>query len=87
MPRLALPRVIGEVGSFVVGFIPTNALLLVGPARLAPQFRFGVATHAVQEGKAALQHGANRIHGDMGDVAQAEISDVARGAMLGLAIG
>jgi hypothetical protein len=56
----------------------------VSPAWLAPWLRFG---DAIQNRKAALQHRANRINSHVGDVAQAEIGNIATGAMLSLSIG
>lgn len=78
VPRLAVARGIGKVRRSAIG------LTTAGIVRLAPWFRFG---HAIQEGKACLQHGANRISSHVGDIAQAQLTDLATGAMLGLCIG
>ena len=76
-PRYAMTRVIGEVRRGAIG------LTAAGVVRLGPWCRFG---HAIQDGKACLKHGANRISSHVGDVAQAEITDIAAGAMLSLSI-
>jgi len=76
-PRYAMTRVIGEVRRGAIG------LTAAGVVRLGPWFRFG---HAIQEGKACLKHGANRISSHVGDIAQAQVADVATVAMLGLSI-
>lgn len=82
-PRFALARVIGEVRRSAIGFTTAGVVRLVRPVRVAPWFRFG---QAIQKGKASLQHGANRISSHVGNVAQAEITDIAAGAMLSLSI-
>jgi hypothetical protein len=82
-PRFALAWVIGEVRRSAIGLTTAGVVRLVRPVRVAPWFRFG---HAIQKGKASPQHGANRINSHVGDIAQAEIPDIATGAMLNLSI-
>jgi hypothetical protein len=82
-PRLAVTRVIGEIRRSAIGLTTAGVVRLVRPVRLAPWFRFG---HAIQEGKACLQHGASRISSHVGDIAQAQVTDLNPGAMLGLSI-
>jgi hypothetical protein len=83
-PRFALARVIGEVRQSAIGLTTAGMVRLIRPVRLASWFRFG---QAIEEGKASLQHGANRISSHIGDVAQAGIANIATQAMLGLSIG
>ncbi len=83
-PRFAVTRVIGEVRRSAIGLTTAGVVRLVRPMRLGPWFRFG---HAIQEGKACLKHGANRISSHVGDIAQAEIADIAARVMLSLSIG
>jgi hypothetical protein len=80
-PRFALAWVIGEVRRSAIGLTTAGVVRLVRPVRVAPWFRFG---DAIQESKATLQRGANRISSHVGDVTQAQIADVATGAMLSL---
>jgi hypothetical protein len=82
-PRFAVTRVIGEGRRSATELNAAGAVRLVRPVRLEPWVRFG---HAIQEGKASLQHGANRISSHVGDVAQAQVANIA-GAMLSLSIG
>ncbi len=83
-PRFALAWVISEVRRSAIGLAMTGVVRLVRPVRVAPWFRFG---QAIQKGKASPQHGANRISSYVSDFAQAEIPDIATGAMLNLSIG
>jgi hypothetical protein len=76
--------VIREVRRSVIGFTTVGVPQLVRPAQLAPWFRFG---DAIQEGKATLQNGTNRIDSQAGDVAQPPVTDVGIRAMLSLSIG
>jgi hypothetical protein len=73
-PRFAVTRVIGEVRRSAIGLNAAGVVRLVRPVRLAPWFRFG---HAIQEGKASLQRGTSRISSHVGDVAQAQVADLA----------
>jgi hypothetical protein len=73
-PRFALAWVISEVRRSAIGLTTAGVVRLVRPVRVAPWFRFG---QAIQEGKASLQHGANRISSHVGDVAQAQVADIA----------
>ena len=81
--RFALAWVIGEVRRSAIGLTAAGVVRLVRPVWVTPWFRFG---QAIQEGKASLQHGAKRISSHVGDVAQAQIANMA-GAMLSLSIG
>ena len=82
-PRFALAWVIGEVRRSAIGLTMAGMVRLVSPALLAPRLRF---RGAIQNRKAAPQHGANRINSHVGDIAQAEIANIATGAMLSLSI-
>ena len=82
-PRFALAWVIGEVRRSAIGLTMAGMVRLVSPALLAPRLRF---RDAIQNRKAAPQHGANRINSHVADVAQAEVADIATGAMLSLSI-
>ena len=83
-PRFALAWVIGEVRRSAIGLTMAGMVRLVSPALLVPRLRFG---GAIQNSKAAPQHGANRINSHVGDIAQAEIANIATKAMLSLFIG
>ena len=82
-PRFAVAQVIGEVRRSARGLTTAGVLRLVRPVRVAPWFRFG---QAIQKGKASPQHGANRISSYVGDVAQAEVTNIVTGAMLSLSV-
>ena len=79
-PRTILTWVLVELRQ---SLIVTGVLWFVGPARFAPSLRFGDAS---QNRKAATQHRANRMSCHIGDVAQAEVADIATGVMLSLSI-
>ena len=82
-PRFALAWVIGEVRRSAIGLTMAGMVRLVSPALLAPRLRFG---GAIQNRKAAPQHRANRISSHVGDIAQAQVTDLATRAMLGLSV-
>jgi hypothetical protein len=82
-PRFTLAWAIGEVQGSAIGLTMAGMVRLVSPALLAPRLRFG---GAIQNRKAALEHGAYRINSHVGDIAQAEVANLATGAMLGLSI-
>ena len=83
-PRFPLAWVISEVRRSAIGLTIAGMVRLVSPALLAPRLRF---RDAIQNRKAAPQHGANRINSHVGDIAQAEIANIATGAMLSQSIG
>jgi hypothetical protein len=82
-PRLAVTWIIGEVRRSLVRFTTAGVLRLVSPAQLPPWLRFD---DPIQKRKAAPQHGANRINSDIGDVAQAEVTDITTRVVLSLCI-
>jgi hypothetical protein len=83
-PRFALAWAIGEVRRSPIGLTVTGVLWLVGPAWLGPRSRF---RESIQKRKAAPQHRANRIDSHVGDIAQAEVTDIATQAVLSPSIG
>lgn len=83
-PSTILTWVLAELRRSLIGITATGVLRLVRPARFAPWLWFG---DTIQKRKAAPQHGANRINSHVREIAQAEIADIATGAMLSLSIG
>jgi hypothetical protein len=83
-PHAILTCVLVELRRRPIRLTPTGVLRLVWPLRLAPWLRF---RYAIQKRKATPQHGANGISSHVGDVAQAEVTDIATGTMLSLFIG
>jgi hypothetical protein len=77
-PRFALAWAIGEVRRSPIGLTVTGVLWL------GPRSRF---RESIQKRKAAPQHRANRIDSHVGDIAQAEVTDIATQAVLSPSIG